>query len=208
MNFIKSKFGINSSTPCFIDVILDDYDELLIKSKQMFCEIFYGEENEKIANFQKNNFWDKLNIVGDNEIEYTKTNSKTLYYSEKETLIELGKKYFEKYGLEVSENYFLPANNCVEIHYATSDENETNPIFDWHKDDYGGINCKVHTLIIYLENTSNNGGFEIECKKTKKNYVIKTEKNKCLMFSGDVEHRALALKNGTRIAVVIQIERK
>lgn len=109
-----------------------------------------------------------------------------------------------------------PSKDTVNIEYhfyeCLDDSSITCPIFDEHIDDYGGVSWKVHTCIIYLENTFLEGGDLIiygsrDDKSIDKNVMrmIDTKEPKVILFRGDTWHNVTEMKGvGKRRCIVIQ----
>lgn len=100
----------------------------------------------------------------------------------------------------------------IELHVAKSENNIVKSPFEIHTDDYGGVDYKVCTLICYLENTSEGGELAFYDDIAKKELLkietsSKSLSKKIIIFNGNINHMALPILNGQRIAVSIQIKR-
>ncbi len=172
---------------------LNSDHEIIIESNKILNKIVNNKSSKKtnlkkiLGLFQQKNYWEIIDIPDiNNDI----------------------KKIFGQFlinnGFELKEDY---SKYLAEIHLSKADETPLEPKFCWHFDDNGGIDCKVNTLIVYLEKTANGGNFEIK-QENSTNITIETLKNRCILLSGDIEHRPLAINDGIRHTFVIQFERK
>ena len=111
-----------------------------------------------------------------------------------------------------------------EIHNINlTDDEYIENAFTRHMDDYGGVSCKVNTMIYYLEKSPTlDGGNLVIYKNDKDNYGMRSDKsshsddgieleikpNTYLLLRGDVEHSITPCTgSGNRTCVVIQIAR-
>jgi hypothetical protein len=171
------------------------------------------------TNFIKLNTWSNIQIVSDSYLtstydfetlksKYKKNglihNQLVYYPGLEQELGHIKAVLEEKLGYTTSTSNYL-----VELHIANSTDDLITivPPFEIHKDDFGGINCKVCTGIFYITNTCESGGDLNFYEGGKLTSQIKTAANKFVVFKGDQTHCATGISNGTRIAVSYQLER-
>ncbi len=172
---------------------LNSDHEIIIETNKILNKVINNNKSPKNTIFNKicslfrnKNYWEIIDIPDiDNDI-------KTIF-----------RNFLIKNGFELKEDY---SKYLSEIHLSKANEKSLESKFCWHCDDYGGIDCKVNTLIVYLEKTANGGNLEIK-QDNSTNITIETIKNRCILLSGDIEHRPLAIKDGIRHSFVIQFER-
>ena len=102
-------------------------------------------------------------------------------------------------------DYTINPEKCyVELHkYVVN--GKTEPFFDFHEDDYGGVNYKTVTCIYYLrkDETIVGGDLEFMFEST-----IKIEPNMLVIFNGNKTHRVTTMDgHGVRKCMVLQFER-
>jgi len=123
---------------------------------------------------------------------------------------------------DISDNEYI-----IEMHNGSTNENNIISPFGIHKDDYGGIDCRVNTFIIYFdvkcdggeiafyeEDNYNIKPYSLEgVYASKRCYKIINTNNpnnqicKILMFEGELYHRVLKFSNGHRNLLSFQVKK-
>jgi hypothetical protein len=111
---------------------------------------------------------------------------------------------------DISDNEYI-----IEMHNGSTNENNIISPFGIHQDDYGGIDCRVNTFIIYFDVKCDGGeiAFYQEDDYNSKPYKIINTNNpneeicKILMFEGELYHRVLKFSNGHRNLLSFQIKK-
>lgn len=163
---------------------------------------------------------------------FNNINNKPFYKAVKEFLILKNKKYngviyleetgdqLEKVskimrdnGFNVIDKDFDDTNSNVEIHYSSCNDENVEYVFDVHDDDYGGIDCLLHTCIIYFDVECNGGELAFYDGFVNRNMIQKIDVNsksdnvKMVIFRGDLYHNALPYTQGHRYLVSFQFKR-
>ena len=116
----------------------------------------------------------------------------------------------EKHNFDI--NYDELKDTIIEFHYAnTKSKNQIEyPIFSIHNDDHNEI--LVNTLICYLDVQCEDGELAFYDKDDMITKKISTKSftpnfTKIAIFSGNLKHNAMPIKNGHRYAISFQIPR-
>ena len=118
----------------------------------------------------------------------------------------------------ISNNFkcdILDNEYIIEMHVGSTNENNIISPFGIHQDDYGGIDCKVNTFIVYFDVNCDGGeiAFYKEDNYNIKPYKIINTNNpsdktcKILMFEGELYHRVLKFSNGHRKLLSFQVKK-
>ena len=116
------------------------------------------------------------------------------------TIIPLALKYYQRYGFAMDKDIYHVEINCY--------NDKTSPqVFDVHCDNYATLPCKVHTLVLYLENTFQAGG-ELEIYTSTGVQRVPIRSGMGLAMSGDVRHMPTKCQGqGCRRLIVIHMAR-
>lgn len=196
------------------------YIECELPNSHSICE-FLETIKKRYTKQNCKNYWEKK-FVTTTQNEYYKIaalNQTCLYDSflTNDNVLEVTKiaaKILCSNGLCVETNFEENEIN-VEFHYATTDGKEiAESEFSIHKDNYGGIQHKVHTLLCYfgeyeggeLGIYKNDESLELIKKINTSNKDLNTRK--IILLNGCVAHMPLPLYKGTRCAISFQIKQK
>ena len=187
-----------------IELNLDDNDEIVIFSKELLsC----------VSNINETG-WNKKFVIMSNHIDLQNMkrinefiiNDKLNYIIEK--VIENMNKYDDyKYN-----NYKINFEEiCVELHYANSNNYYIRPWSHIHRDNDNGY--LVNTFICYFDVKCEGGDFAIYDLDNKtilssinvSSSINNKNNKKAIIFSGDLLHNPLQIRNGHRYAISFQI---
>jgi len=86
-------------------------------------------------------------------------------------------------------------------------EKKCKRTFDWHEDDYGAVNYKVHTIIYYIRKENTIKGGNLEYIFENKNYIQQIKNGQILCFDGNLKHRPEICSGiGCRDSIVVFIK--
>lgn len=151
-------------------------------------------------------------ILANCKLEKTRDNYHNLNHIEyNETLVKKARELLLIHGYPVclpdEDNETNTLNMEYHIYKSDNPDSDIRSSFDeYHEDDYGGVNFRVHTCIFYLEHTFKLGG-ELEVKKGDGNkVVIDPRRFNIALMSGVLFHRVLnCYGTGIRRCLVVQI---
>lgn len=184
----------------------------------LYCKSLYEKIHEKIPN--KNNIY---HVIHPSKIEDYK-NYKYIIDESISEYVKLVKLILisNNFKCDISDNEYI-----IEMHNGSTNENNVISPFGIHQDDYGGIDCRVNTFIIYFDVKCDGGeiAFYEEDDYNSKPYtlegvyaskrcykIINTNKPsdktcKILMFEGELYHRVLKFSNGHRNLLSFQVKK-
>lgn len=139
-------------------------------------------------------------------------------------IIELGYKLLIENGFQIkpfNKNALFEIRKDKILH----SDMEKSHAFPLHEDDYGGVSCKVETILFYLNNNLIGGDLAVKLKDINSYIILDTHSDhhnpqmvnstnnvhdheiKCILMSGNIEHCVTNMSGvGERIVVVIQFE--
>lgn len=172
-----------------------------------YCFDLFENNSKKIIDRQQ-----KLFVMHPKEFSYVRDYTPPLHEliidDRVEDFVQLAR------NILISNGFVIDESNDkynVEMHIGNANEIPNESEFGVHQDDYGGIDYKVNTLIIYF-NVNCEGGeiafYDGENKKPKQ--IIQTQnpsKSSCkvVMFEGNVWHNPFKYKLGERFLMTFQI---
>ena len=172
-----------------------------------YCFDLFEKNSYKIIDKQQ-----KLFVMHPKEFsyvrDYTPPEHEYIIDDRVDDFVQLAKNILKSNGFVIDESN---DKYNVEMHIGNANEIPNESIFGVHRDDYGGIEFKVNTLIIYF-NVNCEGGeiafFDGEYQKPKQIIQIQNPtKSTCkvVMFEGNVWHNPLKYKFGERFLMSVQI---
>jgi hypothetical protein len=182
-----------------IELNLDDNDEIVIFSKEL---LLYVSNITEIG-------WNKKFVIMSNDIDSQNTN-RINEFIVNDKLNYIIKKVIE--NMNKYDDYKINKINfeeiCVELHYANSNNYYIRPWSHIHRDNDNG--CLVNTFICYFDVNCEGGDFAIYDLDNKTilssiNVSSSINNKKAIIFSGDLLHNPLQIRNGHRYALSFQI---
>mgnify|MGYP000645644378 CR=1 FL=1 len=80
--------------------------------------------------------------------------------------------------------------------------------FDWHEDDYGAVDYKVHTVIYYIRKDNTIKGGSLEYRFNNQIYKQQINSGTILCFEGNIKHRPdICSGIGCRDIIVVFLKR-
>lgn len=171
---------------------------------------FVKELTLQISDLKKKDWKKKFVCTKENiyfiKSKYTNRKNEFVEYEKTNDIIKIAIELMNKNGLKHINSTNTIDNTSVEFHYANSDDEYVYPWSSIHKDNDNGI--LVNTLIYYFDVDCEGGEivfYELDEKTIVSKIESKLLNKKILIFSGDIFHNPLKMKNGHRYALSFHI---
>jgi hypothetical protein len=147
--------------------------------------------------------------------------NKNIYLNDTKKALELVKQIMDENAFKTTDEKLNDSvfgdddpeiNVLIELYYSKCENEKVNNAFDYHEDDYGGINCKVNTCLIYFDVNCDGGELifhgenPYEIQRINVNSSLETVK--MVICKGDITYQDLDYKNGHKHLLSFQIKRK